>query len=67
MLNDQHITHLEQILTQIILLEDEITLPQYRKLKAIRHNLADFLVRVVTAQNKMPGKAPNERTRQDDP
>lgn len=55
---DFEIENMAQAFQAIELAEARITLPQYRRLKKLRHAFADFLVEVVRADNEIPGEKP---------
>lgn len=51
---DNTIENMETAFRWLEASEKDITLPQYRRLKKLRHAFADFLVKSVRADNELP-------------
>lgn len=56
--NEARIDDMECNFKMIVAREDHLTLPLYRRLKKLRHEIADFLTRVGRHDNQLP---PNQR------
>lgn len=51
---DAAIFQMEDAFRHVVDYADKITLPQYRRLKTLRHKFADFLIAAVRADEKVP-------------